>query len=117
MPLFVIDVNLPYRFSLWNSSDYVHQKDLGESWSDSEIWDYAKKNNLTIITKDADFTNRILVSDPPPKVVHIRVGNLRLQELHQFLSKNWSDVLTLNRENKLVVIRKDRIESVKGNPA
>ena len=109
-------MNLPYRFALWNSPDYLHQKELGETWSDSEIWEYGKRNSLTIVTKDADFTNRILISDPPPKVIHMRIGNLRLQELHAFLSRSWSDVLKLSDENKLVIIYNDRIECVKGNP-
>ena len=116
MPRFLVDANMPYRFSLWNSDDYVHQFDLGNTWSDAAIWEYAKKNNLTIITKDADFTNRILVSEPPPRVIHVRIGNLRLRDLHQFLSRNWSEILKANQENKLVTVYIDRIESAKGSP-
>ena len=78
MAKFLVDVNLPYYFSLWNHHDYIHQFDLGDTWTDSEIWEYAQENNLTIVTKDADFYNRILTSEPPPKVIHIRVGNKSL---------------------------------------
>lgn len=62
MAKFLIDANLPYRFSLWKSDDYIHQNDIDDEWTDSQIWDYAKDNNLTIITKDADFSNRIFFS-------------------------------------------------------
>jgi len=117
MQRFLIDVNLPYRFSIWNNNEYLHQNDLGPSWPDNKIWEYARDNDLTIVTKDSDFTNRILVSEPPPKVIHIKIGNLRVHELHSFLGRNWSDILRLNTDNKLVVVRRDRIESIKGHPA
>jgi predicted nuclease of predicted toxin-antitoxin system len=42
MPKFLIDINLPYHFALWNSPEFIHQKDLNSKWSDEEIWTYAK---------------------------------------------------------------------------
>ena len=113
MAKFLVDVNLPYYFSLWNHDDYVHQFDLGDTWADRGIWEYARENNLTIVTKDANFYNRILTSDPPPKVIHIRVGNKRLKELHGFLNKIWPEVLALNGTCKLISVYPDRIEGLK----
>lgn len=55
MPSFLIDVNLPYYFSIWNTDEFIHQKDINDEWSDEKIWNYAKENNLTIISKDSDF--------------------------------------------------------------
>jgi predicted nuclease of predicted toxin-antitoxin system len=55
MVKYLIDVNLPYYFSLWNSDEFIHQKDVNDQSSDEEIWQYAKYNNLTIITKDVVF--------------------------------------------------------------
>lgn len=117
MAQFLIDVNLPYYFSLWNSSDYVHQIDLGDSWTDTKIWDYAKENNLTIITKDADFQNKILTSEPPPKVIHIKIGNLKFKDFHNLIANNWQEILNFNAECKLVIVYSDRIEGIKSNPA
>ena len=74
MAKFLIDVNLPYYFSLWNNINYVHQKDLDDEWTDEQIWKYSLENVLTIITKDSDFSNKILLHNPPPKVIHIRFG-------------------------------------------
>ncbi|MFN3406063.1 MAG: DUF5615 family PIN-like protein [Cytophagaceae bacterium] len=110
---FLIDVNLPYYFSLWNSPEYIHQTNINDCWTDNQIWDYAKDNQLTIITKDADFQNRILLSEPPPKVIYIRIGNCRLRELHQLLSKYWQEILEISKECKLVIVYKDRIEGIK----
>lgn len=81
MKRFLIDANLPYRVPVWQKESFEVVVDIDEEWSDSEIWNYAKKNNYTIVTKDADFSNRIMVSGPPPKIIHLRIGNMRLRDL------------------------------------
>lgn len=68
---FLIDENLPYRFKLWNTINSVHVFDLDNISSDEEIWLFATQNNLTIISKDADFSDKIITKSPPPKVDRI----------------------------------------------
>ena len=80
MPKFLIDVNLPYHFSLWKGEDYIHQKDIDDEWTDTQIWNYARENDLTIISKDSDFSTRVIFHVPPPRVIHIRLGNLKMRE-------------------------------------
>ncbi|MFY7742591.1 MAG: DUF5615 family PIN-like protein [Flavobacterium sp.] len=87
MVKYLIDVNLPYYFSLWNSDEFIRQKDINDQSSDEEIWQYAKNNNLTIITKDVDFSNKILLHNPPPKVIHIRFGNMKMNEFFATMNK------------------------------
>ena len=113
MAKFLIDVNLPYYFSFWNSPEYEHLKDINDEMNDEEVWEYAKTNNLTIISKDSDFSNRIIVSNPPPKVIHIKIGNVSLKELFRICSLLWGDVIKLNEVYKLVNVCKDRIEGIK----
>ena len=110
---FIIDANLPAYLSIWNNEKFVHVSDINESMTDSEIWIYAKKNNLVIISKDADFSNRLLLTAFPPKVIHIRIGNMRIKELHSFLTKIWADTEKMIEKYKIVNIYKDRIEGIK----
>jgi len=112
MAVFLVDTNLPYYFSLWNNEDYIHQNDIDDEWSDQQIWNYAKKNNLTIITKDSDFSNKIMLHTPPPKVIRIRFGNMKMKEFFEITTKLWDDVLVLNSNHKLVNVFKDRIEAL-----
>jgi len=112
MSEFLIDVNLPYYFSLWNTEKYIRQKDINDEWSDEQIWEYAMNENLTIITKDVDFFNKMLLHNPPPKVIHIRFGNLKMKDFFELTTKVWSDVLELNQKNKLVSVYIDRIEAI-----
>jgi predicted nuclease of predicted toxin-antitoxin system len=56
---YLINVNLLYFFSLWNSDEYNHQSEIDPFASDKSIWELAKLKDLTIITMDSDFFERI----------------------------------------------------------
>jgi len=109
---YLIDANLPYYFSLWKTNEYQHIFDINDAWDDDQIWKYALENNLTIITKDSDFSNRILFRNPPPKVIHIRFGNLRMKVFFERITQCWDEAVRLSNSNKLVNIYKDRIEAI-----
>lgn len=112
MKRFLIDANLPFRIPSWQREGFWHVFEIDDEWSDSEIWDYARKNACTIVTKDADFSNRIIVSSPPPKVIHIKVGNLKLATFKQFIEENWKAIETASKTHKLVNVYLDRLESI-----
>jgi len=113
MAKYLIDANLPYYFGLWNNSDFIHVKDLNDSWSDDTIWQYAQDNNLIIITKDSDFSIKVLYLGSPPKVIHLKFGNLRMKEFHNLLTKVWAKIDVMIEETSLINIYIDRIESIK----
>ena len=39
------------------------------------IWNYARDNGLTIVSKDSDFHRMSFVLGAPPQVIWLRVGN------------------------------------------
>jgi len=112
MARFLIDVNLPYRFSLWAEHDCLHMRDLGEHWSDSEIWRHAREQDLVIVSKDADFSDRALISHPPPRVVHIRYGNMKMRDFHALIGRHWPTILALCPSHRLIRVYEDRIEAI-----
>ena len=112
MKRFVIDANLPRQISVWQSESFEHVVDIDDEWSDTEIWNYARKNNSTIVTKDADFSHRIIVSKPPPKIIHLRIGNMRLLDFMRFIDEHWKTIRAASANHKLVSVYVDRIESV-----
>lgn len=113
MAKFLIDANLPYYFSLWNSPDFIHVRDLDDTWNDEIIWQYAKDHELIIITKDADFSTKVLFKGAPPKVIHIKFGNLKMNDFHALLTKVWPEIKIIIEENNLINIYTDHIEVVK----
>ena len=76
------------------------------------MWEYARSNSLVIVSKDADFSDRILVTDSPPWVVHLRIGNMRRNDFHTFLARVWPEIEALLPAHKLVNVYPDRIEAV-----
>lgn len=108
---FLLDENLPGQFTFTPSLPVSHALDLGNHLSDSELWLHAKSQNLVIVTKDADFSDRVLVSKPPPWIVHLRFGNMRRKEFHRFLAAVWPQVESLLPANKLICVYADRIEA------
>ncbi|MEI6488061.1 MAG: DUF5615 family PIN-like protein [Bacteroidota bacterium] len=115
MALFIIDENLPYLFDLWKGEDYIHVYDMSNISTDDEIWKYAMEKNMTIVTKDADFSNRILFKTPPPKVIHIKLGNMKISQMYECLNKTWNMAKEEIKTQKLVNIYSDRIETIGNN--
>lgn len=108
---FLLDENLPTRITFTPSLPVCHALDVGDHPTDSELWTEARNQELVIVTKDADFSDRILVSLPPPWIVHLRFGNMRRAEFHRFLASVWPQVESLLPANKLICVYADRIES------
>ena len=112
MKKYIIDANLPYYFSLWRDELYEHVIDIDPCMKDSDIWIYAKEHNLTIVTKDADFSDRMLIFSPPPRVIHIKLGNMKMKMFHNSINNIWDNVLKMSEEHKLVSVYIDKIEGI-----
>lgn len=112
MPKYLIDINLPYYFSLWNTDAYIHQRDLDARASDTSIWQYAQLHDLTIITKDRDYSDRILLLDLPPRIIHLRIGNMKLRDFYTLVFKHWEHVLEMSNTHKLVILFYNRVEGM-----
>jgi predicted nuclease of predicted toxin-antitoxin system len=108
---FLLDENLPARLTFAPSLPLCHVSELGANPSDSQIWEYAHSNRQVVVTKGTDFSDRILVSSPPPWIVHLRFGNMRRKDFHEFLSGVWPKVEGLLPDHKLVCVYRDRIEA------
>ena len=89
---FLFDENLPRRLRFTPSRPVTWATTLGPSATDDLVWQVARDDGLAVVTKDADFSDRIMASFPPPWVVHLRFGNLRRAEYHAFLARAWPAV-------------------------
>jgi predicted nuclease of predicted toxin-antitoxin system len=112
MACFLIDANLPRRLTLWSGDDCEFVHDIGTTWSDSAIWRYADVHRLTIVTKDADFSDRVLVTSTGPSVIHVRVGNLKFAALESLLIRIWPNVCRASERSRLVLVYPNRIETI-----
>jgi predicted nuclease of predicted toxin-antitoxin system len=109
---FFFDENLPSRIQFIPSLPLVSTSELGSSPTDTQVWEFARRRELVIVSKDSDFSERIILRTPPPWVVHLRFGNLRRSEFHARLARAWPQVETLLKTHKLVNVYPDRVEGV-----
>lgn len=108
---YLLNENLPERLTFAPMLPVVHARSFGGNPTDSQLWDRAKADELVIVTKDADFSDRVLVSSPPPWIVHLRFGNMRRNDFHGFLESVWTRIEAFLPAHKLVCVYADRIEA------
>jgi predicted nuclease of predicted toxin-antitoxin system len=109
---YLLDENLPSRLRFRPKLSVVHARELGDAPSDAELWEYAGANDLVIVTKDADFSDRVMASKPPPRVVHFRIGNIKRHAFHDFLARVWPRLEELLESSKLINVYLDHIEAI-----
>jgi len=54
----------------------------------------------------------MLMSEPPPRVIHIKFGNLRMGAIYQLVSRHWAEICAASGDCKLVRVYADRIEGI-----
>jgi len=109
---FLFDNNPPSRIRFTPTLPVIHVRALGDNLTDTDLWEHARSHDLAIVSKDADFSNRIMGQSPPPRVVHLRFGNLGRREYHALLARSWQRIEYLIQGHKLVNVYHDRIEAV-----
>ena len=82
--------------------DSLHVRDVGMKATDDPIvWDYAKANDLMIVSKDADMHDLSLVFGNPPKVVWLQLGNCSTRQVEELLRRDF-DVIKLFYDDEQV---------------
>lgn len=110
---YLLDENLPRRLTFTPSLPVTHATDLAASPTDTILWDHASGHRLAIVSKDTDFSDRIMLSAPPPWVVRLAFGNLRLRDYHAVLARAWPQIEALLPAHKLLIVHANHIEAVK----
>jgi predicted nuclease of predicted toxin-antitoxin system len=88
----LLDENLsdrivPKIIDLYPASSHVKHHGLSTT-DDAVIWDFARKNDFIIVSKDADFHQRSLVFGAPPHFIYLRVGNCSTDQIITLLRNN-----------------------------
>lgn len=95
---------LPNRLSdLFPNS--LHVRDVGmKATIDPIVWDYAKDNDLMIVSKDADMHDLSLVLGNPPKVIWIRLGNCSTLQVENLLRREFSTIKSFFENENLSLL-------------
>ncbi len=107
----LLDENISYRLAkkigaAFSHVSHVKLHNLSKK-DDKEIWEFAKKENYTIVTNDADFNDFSLVLGFPPKIIWLRTGNTSTYFIVKLLvdKKNEIKVFIENTEMGVLIYR------------
>ena len=71
---------------------------------DEELWEYARKMHLIILTKDADFFEFSVLRGFPPKVIWIRRGNCSTQDIENILQENYNSIKLMDEDDNTGIL-------------
>jgi predicted nuclease of predicted toxin-antitoxin system len=96
--------NLPHRLrDLF--PDSLHVRDVGmKATIDPVVWDYAKDNDLMIVSKDSDMHDLSLVLGNPPKVIWIRLGNCSTAQVENLLRRDFETINSFYTDESLSLL-------------
>ena len=73
--------------------DSILVREVGLKAADDPIvWEYAKNNDLMIVSKDSDMHQRSFVFGYPPKVVWVRLGNCSTSDVETLLRSQFAAI-------------------------
>lgn len=85
--------------------DSLHVRDVGmKATTDPIVWDYAKNNDLVIVSKDADMHDLSLVFGNPPKVIWLRLGNCSTSQVENLLRREFSAINLFCEDDSLSLL-------------
>ena len=104
---FLVDAQLPYGLVLAlrdAGHDACHTRELpqGNATTDAEVCRLATKDGRVVVSKDRDFYDSLLLRGEPPKLLLVRVGNMRKAELTRLFSERLPQLVALLGENDFV---------------
>jgi len=109
--MLLLDANLSWRSVAvlkkhYNDCLHVDDTPLPFPAKDIEIWDYARKKGMVIVTNDEDFLYLSSFKGFPPKVLLLKTGNQnrkfieqilinRMEQIKQFIESSEYGILEL----------------------
>jgi predicted nuclease of predicted toxin-antitoxin system len=80
--------------------DSIHVRDVGlKAADDPLVWEYARDNSLTLVSKDSDMHQRSFVLGPPPKVIWVRLGNCSTPEVEDLLRLHFDAIKAFHEDD------------------
>jgi predicted nuclease of predicted toxin-antitoxin system len=83
----------------------LHVRDIRmKATIDPIVWDYAKDNDLMIVSKDSDMHDLSLVFGNPPKVIWLRLVNCLTSQVANLLRRDFDAIQLFYQDEYLSLI-------------
>ena len=110
----LFDQNISFRILHKISAYFTEAKQIRslglENSTDSEIWEYAKTHDFTIVTFDADFIDLTNLKGFPPKIVWLRIGNTTTENIAKVIIENHAKLEEFIENNEIAFLEITRSE-------
>ena len=110
---FIIDAHLPSSIAqifkeLGHEAVHTSELPLGNATKDGDIIVVAGRDGI-VVSKDDDFYQSFLLHGKPPKLVHVKVGNMRLRTLKELFERAAPNLIDLLAQYDLLELYQDKI--------
>lgn len=113
-PKLLFDENLSFRLASLLGEAFpgsMHVDDVGlHGCPDDDLWRYAGRHGLVLVSKDNDFRQLSFLRGAPPKVVWLRIGNAPTKAVADLLISREADLEAFLRDADaaLLIIEAER---------
>ena len=111
--IFIIDAHLPkslckYFRALGHTAFHTIDFPLGNATSDGWLSEEAAKRGAVVVSKDSDFFHSFLLHRKPPKLIMVKVGNLKLRDMKQLFETQVENLALLLESHDLIELHLDK---------
>jgi len=105
----LFDDNLSWRLVKLLSETFPSSKHIRSIPSlsipakDIEIWEYAFYHDYIVVTNDDDFFKLAMLRDKCPKIIILRTGNKRTNEISSILSNNYDKIKKFYEQQDYII--------------
>lgn len=108
---FLIDAQLPFSLKqlfISKGHDCIHTSDMqiGNETPDIIINAISVAEQRIVITKDGDFLESFIVKNEPYKLILVKLGNTSKNELLQFFSDRFDEIIEKIKIESMVLLSK-----------
>jgi predicted nuclease of predicted toxin-antitoxin system len=107
---FLVDAQLPPALARWiadrgHQARHVFDVDL-QAASDAAVWEYARRENAVLVSKDEDFVDGWLLTEQSTSLIWIRKGNCSNRALMTWFERLWAETVSrLERGERFIELR------------
>lgn len=108
----LLDAHLPISIAgFFKECIAIHtsQLEMKNQTSDKVINDLSMAEKWVVITKDSDFYYSYIREKIPYKLILVKLGNMRLKELHEYFRKNSGTIITLMQTHSFLILEPEKI--------
>ena len=100
----LLDENLSWRLvkkltPFFTLVSHVSALKTEQPATDITIWNYAKANGFTIVSKDDDFEKIVLLRKAPPKLLFLKIFNLETNKTADLIIENREKIIEFMDSN------------------